>query len=174
MILKTLKENDTKVTKDVLLHKIFQEISDEDNDNSDDIHIDKTVPAPKTKLSKIREMQKKRQWIVIVLLVISILYLLFNTTTESTQNEKDQTDIYTIPRANQIVKQKKETVLLDVLKEEAKNDIIIEETNPIQIIQEDPLEEKEVYTEDQTVMKVKDPQTAREKAKESLFMQMQN
>jgi hypothetical protein len=170
------KPKKDKSSKDELLNQILQEINDENNEISDDIYIDKIVPVPKTKLSKIREMQKKRQWIVIVILVISIIYLLFNTATESTQREELQTnnDIYTIPNANQRVTQKEEPELLDVLKEEAKNHNIIEETNPIQIIQENPPEEKEVYTEVQTVMKVKDPQTAREKAKEALFMQMQN
>ncbi len=167
--MKTLKENNSKVTKDVLLHQIFQEISEENKEiDGDNYLLDDIIPVPKTKLSKIREIQKKRQWFFIAILLISIIYVLFDTNTGSTQNEvqKSDNDIYAIPKANQIAQQEEETVLLDVLKEEAEDHNIITKTNPIQII-----EKKEVKT--QTVIKPKEPQTAREKAKESLFMQMQ-
>ena len=168
-ILKTLKENNSKVTKDVLLHQIFQEISEENKEiDGDNYLLDDIIPVPKTKLSKIREIQKKRQWFFIAILLISIIYVLFNTNTGSTQSEvqKSDNDIYAIPKANQIAQQEEETVLLDVLKEEAEDHNIITKTNPIQII-----EKKEVKT--QTVIKLKEPLTAREKAKEALFMQMQ-
>ena len=174
-ILKTLKENSTKATKDVLLHQIFQEISEEDKEiNGDNYLLDEIIPVPKTKLSKIREMQKKRQWFFIAFLVVSIIYVLFNTDTGSTQSEvqKSNNDIYTIPEANQIIQQEEEPALLNVLKEEAEDQNIITKTNPIQIIEKNTIKEKEVKT--QTVIKPKEPQTTREKAKEALFMQMQN
>ena len=173
--MKTLKENDTKVTKDILLHQIFQEISEE-NKELDGEHylLDDIIPLPKTKLSKIREIQKKRQWFFIALLVISIIYVLFNTGTDSTQSEAQESnsDIYAIPKANQIDNRKEETTLLNVLKEEAKDQNIITETNPIQVIEKNDIEEKVVIT--QTVPQLKEPLTTREKAKEALFMQMQN
>ncbi len=167
--MKTLKANDSKVTKDVLLHQIFQEISEENKEiNADNYLLDEIMPVPKTKLSKIRAIQKKRQWFFIALLVISIIYVLFSTDTGPTQSEvqKSDTDIYTIPKANQITHQEEETALLNVLNEEAEDQNIITKINPIQII-----EKKEVKT--QTVSKLKEPLTAREKAKEALFMQMQ-
>ena len=167
--MKTLKEKDTKVTKDVLLHQIFQEISEEDKEiNGDNYLLDEMIPVPKTKLSKIREIQKKRQWFFIVFLVVSIMYVLFSTDTGSTESEvqKSNNDIYAIPKANQIIQPEEETSLLNVLKEEPEDKNAITKTNPIQII-----EKKEVKT--QTVIEPKEPQTAREKAKEALFMQMQ-
>jgi type IV secretory pathway VirB10-like protein len=160
--MKNSKENDTKVTKDVLLHSIFQEIADENIENSNGTHIDNISPAPKTKLSKIREMQKKRQWILIVILMITIIYVLFYTDIGSTQNKKDQSesDLYTIPKANQIVQIKEEPELPDVSKEEPKKRIFIEVTDPNQPIEKSPLKEE-------------GPKTEREKAKEALLMQMQ-
>ena len=170
--MKTSKENDTKVTKDVLLHSIFQEIADENIENSHGTHIDEVSSTQKTKLSKIREMQKKRQWIFIVILLITIFYVLFYTDMGSTQNKKDQSesDIYTIPKANQIVQIKEEPEFPDVLKEEPqlpdvskkepKKRIFIEVTDPNQPIEKSPLKEE-------------GPKTEREKAKEALLMQMQ-
>ena len=160
--------------KDVLLHQIFQEISDETNDMNDDGYLDEIIPIPKTKLSKIREIQKKRQWFFITFLVVSIIYVLFNTDTGSTQDEvqKNNNDIYAIPKANQITQQKEETLILDVLKEEVENQNIITKTNPIQVIEKNSIEEKKVQR--QTSIEPKEPQNEREKAKESLFMQMQD
>lgn len=168
--MKNLKEKDTKVTKDVLLHQIFQEISEESKEiNGDNYLLDEIIPAPKTKLSKIREIQKKRQWFFIALLVLIIIYVLFSTDTASTQNEvqKSNTDIYTIPKANQITQAKEETALLNVIKEEVEDKTSMQKTKPLQIT-----EKKEVKP--QTVIKPKKPKTEREKAKEALFMQMQN
>lgn len=164
--MKTLKENNTK---DVLLHQILQEISEENKEiNADNYLLDEIIPVPTTKLSKIRKIQKKRQWFFIAFLVVSIMYVLFNTDTLSTQSEvqKSDNDIYAIPKANQITPQKEETALLNVIKEEEVAKNVITKTNPIQII-----EKKEV--KNQTVIAPKEPLTAREKAKEALFMQMQ-
>lgn len=168
--MKTLKENNTKVTKDVLLHQIFQEISDENKEINDDGYLDEIIPTPKTKLSKIRELQKKRQWFFIAILVISIIYMLFNMDPQSSQNEEQKinNNIYAIPKANQIVTQKEEIEPLEVKKEEAKNKHIIKKANPIQVI------EKSSITKNKTVIKTNESQTEREKAKEALFMQMQN
>ena len=163
-LLKTSKDKNTKMTKDVLLHQIFQEISEENKEiDGDNYLLDDIIPVPKTKLSKVREMQKKRQWFFIAILVISIVYVLFNTDTGSTQSEaqKSSNDIYAIPKVNQITQQ-----------EETKQQNIITKTNPIQIIEKNNIEEKAVLT--QTVTQPKEPLTAREKAKEALFMQMQN
>lgn len=178
-ILKTLKENNNKVTKDVLLHQIFQEISEENKEIGDDGYLDEIIPIPKTKLSKIREIQKKRQWVFIALLVLSIIYVLFNTESQSTPDEEQMsnTDLYAIPKANQIEKQEAESEPLDVVKEETHNQNIIKKTNPIQVIEkssvaENSIKEKEV--EIQTAISPKEPLTEREKAKESLFLQMQN
>lgn len=172
--MKTLKEKDAKVTKDVLLHQIFQEISEEDKEiNGDNYLLDEIIPVPKTKLSKIREIQKKRQWFFIALLVISIIYVLFSTDNGSTQNkvQKSNNDIYAIPKANQITQPEEKTALLDEPKEDAKNHDIKIKTNPIQVTEKNDIKEKEVQK--QTVIKSKEPLTAREKAKEALFMQMQ-
>jgi len=146
------------VSKDVLLHQILQEISEEDKEMKGDSYLlDDVIPAPKTKLSKIREMQKKRQWFLIAILVISIIYMLFNLDPQSTQSEEQKldNDMHAIPKANSIEQQ------------EAEDPSIIIEKEPIQIT-----EKKEVKI--QTVSKPKEPQTSREKAKEALFMQMQN
>lgn len=168
--MKTLKENNTKVTKDVLLHQIFQEISDENKEINNDSYLDEIIPVPKSRLSKIREIQKKRQWFFIAILVISIIYMLFNLDTQSSQNEtqKINNDIYAIPKANQIITQKEEIEPLVVKKEEAKNKNTIKKANLIQVI------EKSSITTNNTVIKLNKSQTEREKAKEALFMQMQN
>lgn len=178
-ILKTLKENNNKVTKDVLLHQIFQEISEENKEIGDDGYLDEIIPIPKTKLSKIREIQKKRQWVFIALLVLSIIYVLFNTESQSTPDEEQMsnTDLYAIPKANQIEKQEAESEPLDVVKEETHNQNIIKKTNPIQVIEKSSVAEnsiKEKKVEIQTAISPKEPLTEREKAKESLFLQMQN
>ncbi len=165
--MKTLKENNTEVTKDVLLHQIFQEISEENKEiDGENYLLDDIIPIPKTKLSKIREIQKKRQWFFIALLVASIVYVLFTTDMESTQSEvqKSNNDIYAIPKANQIVNRKEETALLGELKEDAESHDIKIKTNPIQILEE---------VKPHAINKPKEPQTTREKAKEALFMQMQ-
>ena len=169
--MKTLKETNTK---DVLLHQIFQEISEENKEIDDDGYLDEIIPIPKTRLSKIREIQKKRQWFFIGILVIMIIYVLFNTDTESSQNKEQMTskDIYAIPKANQIAKQKIESEPLGVLKEETQNQNIIKKTNLIIQVTEKNSIGKEL--QNQTDISPKEPLTEREKAKESLFLQMQN
>lgn len=161
--MKTSKENNSKASKDILLHQIFQEISDEDKEiNGDNYLLDDIIPPPQTKLSKIRDIQKKRQWFFIVFLMLSIIYVLFNTDTGSMQNKEENIndDIYAIPKANQM------------MQEEAITQNIIIKTNPIQLIETNRIQKKEVAT--QTIIESKKPQNEREKAKEALFMQMQN
>lgn len=174
--MKTLRENNTKTTKDVLLHQILQEISDENKEMNDDPYLDEIIPIPNTRLWKI---QKKWQWLLVSVLMISIIYMLFNIDTKSTQSEKQITHnhIYTMPKANQIRKQKVETEPLGSLREEAKNKNSIKRTTAIQTIEKVRIEKnsvKEKEIEVQTATSPKEPKTAREKAKEALFMQMQN
>lgn len=180
IIVKTLKENEPNVTKDVLLHQIFQEISDENIEINDDPYLDEIIPIPKRKLSKIRKIQKKWQWFFIVVLVICIIYVLF------TQSEEQQpsNDTYTIPKAIQTSRQEKATEPLDVLNDEEKKVDIIIEPNPIQITEESPIvdnhienknvEKKSIDTKPKTVIKPEKPKSEKEKAKEALLRQMQN
>lgn len=160
--MKTSNKHDNRFTKDVLLHQIFQEISDENRKSPHDTHIDDLVPDPNTKLSNSRKVLKKREWFFIVFFMIGIIYLWFNIVTEPTQPDEDRTknDIYTTSKTDQIVQKKEDTRLPDVLKEKSKNHLVIEETDNIQIVQESSPE-------------VEDPKTEREKAKEALLIQMQ-
>lgn len=179
--MKTLKENNSKATKDVLLHQIFQEISEENREINHDRYLDEIIPTPKKrKLFKLRKIQKKWQGFFIVILIISIFYVLFST---DTQTEIDN-DIYSVPQTKQKIMQVNKTESLDILQEvEKKVDIMIE-PNSIQITKESPIadnyieekyvEEKSIDTKPKTIIKPEKSKSEREKAKEALFRQMQN
>ncbi|MDQ7046711.1 MAG: hypothetical protein Q9M39_03490 [Sulfurovum sp.] len=154
---KTSKKNHKKVTEDVLLKHIFTEISNENKEsNLDNYLLDDISPLPQTKSSKIQETQKKRQWFLIGFLTLSVLYVWFNTDANPKPTpikvEKKTRDNYIFP---------KETVL-DKPKE------FIESPD----IKTNPIKDKDIKI--LTVRKPKIPQTEREKAKASLFKQMQN
>ena len=158
--MKTTKENDNRFTKDVLLHQIFQEISDENTQNPQSAPIDNLIHTPKKTSSTKGGFLK---WIFIIIFITGIIYLWFYTVTEVTQDKEVQTkrDSYTTPKTHQIVQPKEEIELPKVLKEESKNTHSIEETDSIQLKIETP-------------PKIEDQKSEREKAKEALLIQMQN
>ena len=157
--MKTSKQNDTKVTKDVLLHSIFQEIADENRETSQSTAMDDLIPKPEKTSSKKGAFLN---WIFIVIVVTGIGYLWFYTVTEVTQDKEVQikSDSHTAPTTDQIVQIKEEPELPDVLKEKPKKLLVIEVTDPNQPIEKSPLKEE-------------GPKTEREKAKEALLLQMQ-
>lgn len=178
-LLKTLKDNNTKITKDVLLHQIFQEISEEDKEiNGENYLLDEIAPVPKTKLSKIREIQKKRQWFFIAILVISIIYVLFDTETPSLKNEenKDDTHSYSSSKTNQISHQEEEQTSQQDIKKMPK----LRKKIHIEVTERKTTLEKPIQKQPQEIVlnlestELQQPQSEREKAKEALFMQMQN
>jgi len=87
---KTLKDTNTKAKKDVLLNQILKEIAEENVEVHNDRYLDEIIPLPKTHLSDIRKMQKKRQWFFIVFLMLAIVYVLFDLRKESSVNEKKE------------------------------------------------------------------------------------
>ncbi|MEA2047733.1 MAG: hypothetical protein U9O64_04720 [Campylobacterota bacterium] len=173
--MKTIKEEQKKVTKDVLLHQIFEEISEEEKEMHDTGYLDEIIPSPKKSLSKIRKLQAKRQWFFIALLVSAIVYMLFNMKEEPTQSSapKISNDTYTVqlPQENYTVIKKEKNQPLNLFNQEVKEAPVIQTTTPVQTIAKNRIEEK---VQDNIVLKTEEPQTQREKAKKALLLQMQN
>ncbi len=158
--MKTTKENDNRFTKDVLLRQIFEEISNENKENSKSTLINDLISTHEKASSKKSSFLK---WLFIIIFVTSVSYLWFYTVTEVTQNNEVQTmsDSHTVPKSDQIEQQKEMIKLQDILKEESKNTHNIEETDSLQLTIVTP-------------PKIEDQKSEREKAKEVLLIQMQN
>lgn len=156
-------KNNKQVPKDVLLHQILQEIEDEDKALNGDGYLDEIIPMPKTELSKIREIQKIRQWFFILLIMGSIVYFLFDTESTSDEEQKSKQPPVTIPKDNKIVKT------------DVKNKTItpgpkqIIETVPILLKHSDNIKKPEIKQ-----LITHPTQTAREKAIEALRLQLDN
>ena|GEM_PF-5300451 len=161
--MKTTNENDNRFTRDVLLRQIFQEISDENRENSPSISMDDLIPTPEKRSPK---RNRVLLWIFIIIFVTGITYLWFYTVTEVTQEKEVQTKNDSTPtpqpdQIKQIVEEKEVIELPEVVKKKPKKHIIIEVTDP-----NDPI--------DESLLKDEVPKTEREKAKEALMLQMQN
>ena len=159
--MKTSKDNDKRFIQDVLLRQIFQEISDENRENSHSTLINDSITTTPEKTSSKRGTFLK--WPFIIIFIIGIIYLWFYTLTEVIQDKEVQTKShnYSPPKIDQEVQQKEMAKLPDVLEEEPKNTHTVEETGSIELIVKTPPE-------------TEDPKTEREKAKEVLLLQMQN
>ena len=156
--MKTSKENDNRFTKDVLLHQIIEEISNEHETataQSDDL-----ISIPKTTSPKKSGFLK---WVFFLILVVGITYLWFYTVTEVTQSNDIQikSEHNTPNITEQIIPQKDVAKLPNILKEESKNTHALGETGTIQLTIE-------------TSPEIEDPTTERIKAKEALLQQMKN
>lgn len=173
--MKNIKEEQTKVTKDLLLHQIFEEISKEEKELYDTTYLDEIIPSPQQSLPKIRKIQAKRQWFFIALLVTGIMYMLFNMKVEPQQSaiQNISHDDYTVqlPQENYTVTEKEKNKPLNLFNQASKEAAMSQTTTLPQTIEKKPLEEK---AEDDSTLKVDKPQTQREKAKKALLLQMQN
>ena len=148
--MKTSKENDNRFTKDVLLRQIFQEISDENRENSHSTPVDDLIDTHEKTSSKRGRFLK---WIFFIIFATGIVYVWFYTVTEVTQTKEVPTksESYSAPATEQTVQPK----------EKPTKTLSLDETDTIQFAVETPPQ-------------IEDPKTEREKAKEALFLQMQN
>ncbi len=166
MTLKTLKANSNNTSKDVLLHQIFDEISEEYKEVNGDGYLDEIIPLPQQELSKIRETQKIRQWIFITFLSIAIIYVLFATGAEKNEEEDQKVvlDRYTVPEVKKTVKKEvKESPLPILSPSQIMDTPNTPQTNSTTLKIEEMLPK---------VVPVPTPQTPREKAKALLRLQL--
>ena len=151
--MKTSNPNDNRFTKDILLRQIFQEISDEHKTNS----IDDLIPNPEKTAPKKSGFLK---WIFIIIFLLGVFSLWFYTVTEVTHQEEaaNKGETYTLPQNDPNIQPQE---VPEVTKEEPEKREMIEESDTIQLSVETPAV-------------IEDSKTEREKAKEALFLQMQN
>ena len=157
--MKNSKNNDNRFTKDVLLHQIFQEISDENKENSPSTLVDDLISTPDPQPAKKGSFLR---WIFIIIFLIGIAYIWFYTISEVT-DQKKSTPISEQLTSNtdQNIQQKEENKPQANLKEEDKTHHVIDMTEVIQTKEEVPLT-------------IEDTRSEREKAKDTLLLQMQN
>jgi hypothetical protein len=197
-----LKPQQDKFVKDKLLNEIFQEIADENVANGDaEYQEEKSTDYNKT-LSKKKKLQTIRLRIIIVVLVTLILFVLFNPK-DDTSDLGSNTNIYSIPKANQIpteeeAKQealaKKEALAKQaalarkealakqaaLARKEAlaKQVSLIKKEPIINIAEKETIVDKKIIpkpdTKNTQTLNIQEPKTAREKAKNQLMQQMQN
>jgi len=165
-----LKAQQDKFVKDKLLNEILQEIADENDETGKTSSQEEKNPYSNKKLSKKKNIQKTRQRVIIALLVILIIFVLFNPNEETSDMNilDDKKSMYSIPIANQIPAED----------EQDKKEILAKEEPMIKISESAPkIDTKSIpepTTEDTKVLTVEEPKTTREKAKDLLMQQMQN
>lgn len=170
-----MKPQQDKFVKDKLLNQIFQEIADENTETDETPYQEEKKPDYSKKLSRKKTIQKIRQRIIIVLLVILIIFVLFNSNEETNDMDilNDKKSMYSIPKANQISTESEETKIKAENKE-----VSVKEEPPIKIPESAPIADTksipEATTENEKVLTIKEPKTARENAKDILMQQMQN
>jgi len=163
---KTLKENSNHTSKDVLLHQIFDEISEEYKEVNGDGYLDEIIPLPQEGLSKIRNMQAIRQWFFIALLSTAIIYVLFNT---GTSTDESQTEVHKVVQDHVVTHKIDQLIKSELNPEQA----------PMKRLDKTRTPEKNIDTRRNEVpapkvLAVKNPKTPREAAIHSLRLQLEN
>lgn len=168
MTLKTLKRNRNTTSKDVLLHQIFDEISEEYKEVNGDGYLDEIIPLPQQELSKMRNIQAIRQWFFIALLSTAIIYVLFDTGPEESKTEEQKVtqNNHTLPKINQIIKKDLEAIPVPTV-------ALIETIDTPKIPAKD-MPTLKIEEIPQKVIPIAEPQTAREKAKALLRLQLES
>ncbi len=167
-----MKPQQDKFVKDKLLNEIFQEIADENAATDNTAYPKEKNTNNRKKLSIKRNIQKTRQRIIIAILLILIIFVLFNPNDETSDMNilDDKKSMYNIPKANQIP--------IEVEERKDKKEILAKEEPMIKISESVPMLDTksipEPTIENTKVLTVEEPKTAREKAKEILMKQMQN
>ena len=157
--MKTSNQNDNRFTKDVLLRQIFQEISDEHNANSPGTPVDDLISTPDPKPAKKGGFLK---WVFIIIFLIGIAYVWFFTITEVTDQKVSlENNEQVTSKTDLTIQRKKEIIPQAVLQEETETHHVIDMT-------------KDIKTENEVPQTIEDTRSEREKAKEALFLQMQN
>ena len=170
-----MKPQQDKFVKDKLLNEIFQEIADENAGTDDTGYHEEDSMDYRKKLSKKRNIQKIRQRVIIAMLVILIIFVLFNPNDETSDHEIHDTkeNMYSIPIANQIPTEAEEAEI-----EEENKEVLLKEEPLIKISESVPMADTksipEPTTENTKVLTVEEPKTTREKAKDLLMEQMQH
>jgi len=170
-----LKPQQDKFVKDKLLNEIFQEIADENGATDNTSYQKEKNTNDSKKLSKKRNIQKIRQRIIIAILLILIIFVLFNSNDKTSDHKihDSKENIYSIPIANQIPTEDKQDK-----REKEKKEVLAKDEPMIKISESVPMVDTksipELTTENTKVLTVEEPKTAREKAKDILMEQMQN
>lgn len=170
-----MKPQQDKFVKDKLLKQIFQEIAEENAEIGEPPYQEEKSPDYSKKLSKKRNIQKIRQRVIIAMLVILIIFVLFNPNDETSNMNilDDKKSMYSIPITNQIPTEDKQTKI-----EKDKKEVLAKEEPMIKISESaamvDTKNIPEPTTENTKVLTMEEPKTAREKAKDILMEQMQN
>lgn len=170
-----MKPQQDKFVKDKLLNQIFQEIADENAETDETPYQEEENPDYSKKLSRKKTIQKIRQRVIIALLVILIIFVLFNSNEETNNTDilNDEKSMYSIPKANQIPTESEETKI-----KAANKEVLVKEEPPIKIPESAPMADTksipEATTENTKILTIEEPKTARENAKDILMQQMQN
>lgn len=156
-----------KPKHDELLNKIFQEIADENGETDNSYQENRSQNYNK----KISSSRKNIQSIIIGMIVILILFVFFypNHKTNNIDHNNTRENMSSIPKADQLSKEQKHTALKREKKETLDTDVQSKKTAELTTTEEEKtnVQEKKVLTQ-------QDPETEREKAKETLMQQMQN
>jgi len=167
-----LKPQQDKFVKDKLLNEIFQEIADENAETGETPYQEEKSPDYSKKLSKKKNIQKIRQRVIIALLVILIIFVLFNPNEETSDMNilDDKQSMYSIQKENQI--------LTETEDKKNEKEALAKEEPMIKISESTPRVDTksipEPTTENTKILTVEEPKTVREKAKELLMEQMQD
>lgn len=164
--MKTLKKNSDHTSKDVLLHQIFDEISEEYKEVNGDGYLDEIIPLPQEGLSKIRNMQAIRQWFFIALLSTAIIYVLVDTGSDTDEKQTE------VPKVAQ------DKVMTPKINQMIKSELNLVEA-PIESVDKAGTPEKNIATRKNNVpaakvLAAKSPKTPREEALQSLRLQLEN
>ena len=170
-----MKPQQDKFVKDKLLKQIFQEIAEENAEIGEPPYQEEKSPDYSKTLSKKRNIQKIRQRVIIAMLLILIIFVLFNPNDETSDHEihDSKKNMYNIPIANQIPTEAEKSEI-----EKENKEVLVKEKPLIKISEKKPMVNTKIIPEapieSAKTLTVEEPKTAREKAKDILMQQMQN
>ena len=184
-----MKKQQDKFVKDQLLNEIFQEIADENAEADNTGYQEEKSIDHSKKLARKKLIQKIRQRVIIAVLVVLILFVLFNPNDDTSDLDiiDSKTNMYSVPKANQISVEEEQREIKEAQKaqEEEKERQEKKELAKKELIGKEPIikiSEKETIVETKIIPEadtkktqhVQEPKTAREKAKNQLMQQMQH
>lgn len=184
-----MKPQQDKFVKDRLLNEIFQEIANENAAADNTGYQEEKSTDQNKRLARKRLIQKIRQRVIIALLVVLIFFLLFNPNDDTSGPDiiDSKTNMYTVPKANQISVEEEQREIKEAQKaqEEEKERQVKKEAAKKELIKKEPIikiSEKKTIVETKMIPEadikntqpVQAPKTEREKAKNQLMQQMQH
>jgi len=154
----------TKAKKDELLKQILQEISDENN-TIDNSCREKKIQNKHKKMSR----EKKIENILIIILVILIIFILFYP-----NNKKNNSDHNVSKKGKSGITKVDQTKVQKQTVPRVKEKTVEKEAKSERTVKTVMSENKKTEIQEKEVLKIPNPKTQREKAKEMLMKQMKN